>query len=135
MLSEKTHMRIRTLYKGYKVLFFENDVPKFLNDLDEDTKEEIASNFGDIEAMGIAPEQIGKQGRLYKPLDCRWGTLFEMKLRTKQKEVIRLYFHPDSENLLIILLLAVFKQGRSRRQNADIVKACKRLGKYLFEAR
>lgn len=128
-------MRIRSLYKGYKAYFYKGDVTKFLDELDDATKEEVAADLEDIESVGIMPEQIGKQGKLYKPLDCRYGTMYEMKIKTRQKEIIRIYFHPDSENRLVILLLAEFKPGRSNRQSDDIKKACNRLGDYIAGVR
>ena len=128
-------MRIRSLYKGYKAYFYKGDVTKFLDELDDATKEEVAADLEDIESVGIMPEQIGKQGKLYKPLDCRYGTMYEMKIKTRQKEIIRIYFHPDSKSRLVLLLLAEFKQGRSNRQSDDITKACNRLGDYIAGAR
>ncbi len=128
-------MAIQPRYKGYRAYEYSNDVSKFLNKLDADTRAEVVLNLEDIEATGIMPEQIGRRGKLYEPLECKSGTLYEMKLKTKQKEEIRIYFHPDSRGQLIVLLLAEFKQGRPKQQDDDIKKACRRLREYIVQTR
>ncbi len=128
-------MAIQPLYKGYRTYEYSDDVSKFLSKLDADTRAEVVLNLEDIEATGIMPEQIGKRGKLYERLDCKHGALYEIRLRTKQKEEIRIYFHPDSRGQLIVLLLTEFKQGRPKQQDNDIKKACRRLREYTAQTR
>jgi|GEM_PF-1713210 len=128
-------MAIHPLYKGYRTNEYSNDVSKFLSKLDADTRAEIVLILEDIEATGIMPEQIGARGKLFKPLECKSGTLYEMKLKTKQKEEVRIYLHPDSGGQLMVLLLAEFKQGRPKQQDNDIKKACRRLREYTVQTR